>query len=606
MATVALQWLKMNWNASSGLALDARLHLFRSCRLVAAVLMLGVFPAMAMASSEPLAVVAALVLYGVLPAAVAVDVRRPEELDRAIIASLLISEIVLIGGVLRGLPPISALSLISVVCIEAYVVGSKSIRIKITTLSALTCFAIAAIMMSGSTLLPEGFEGEVSFWAPLTVAVALIVNVAMLTRALLGSVELERSLASDQRILAHEIEAIVSETVVAIDRSGSAVRISDNASRVLGLTVESLRGRGFSEMVLVVDRPQFLTALSDCAHGGIGRKLRVRMRASSDNTAPQYRWVEASVSASHAASDIAIATLRDISEQVLEEEGLLASAAEAEMAKSARGAFLTTVNHELRTPLNAIIGFSEILANPATLPQSPERMQEYAEIINNAGHDLLRMVTTMIDVTRLDSGVYEFDAEIMDLRRVIEHAVEAYRGEAEAKDTEFVIGSAPNGLEANIDTRALRNILNQLLSNAVKFGDGRHPVVLALARNDAMIDISISNHGVGIAKEKLETLGRHFSRGDEGLGRETGGIGLGLSLARGLTELHGGKMSITSVLGKSTTVTLSIPAAGSSAISAPSIVSSNVHVLVAPQALPAITTDISKQNLKNDRQRIRA
>ena len=119
MATVALQWLKTNWNASGGLAPDARLHLFRTCRLVAALIMLGVFPAMAMVSSEPLAVVAALVLYGVLPAAVAVDVRRPQELDRAIIASLLITEIVLIGGVLRGLPPISALSLIAVVCIEA-------------------------------------------------------------------------------------------------------------------------------------------------------------------------------------------------------------------------------------------------------------------------------------------------------------------------------------------------------------------------------------------------------------------------------------------------------------------------------------------------------
>ena len=615
MATVALQWLKTNWNASGGLAPGARLHLFRTCRLVAALIMLGVFPAMAMVSSEPLAVVAALVLYGVLPAAVAVDVRRPQELDRAIIASLLITEIVLIGGVLRGLPPVSALSLIAVVCIEAYIVGSKDIRAKITALTLLTSFAIAAVMASGQAVALDGLQGEISFWAPLTIAVALTVNVAMLTRALLRGVETERSIAGDQQIFAHEIEAMVSETVVAVDRSGSAVRISDNAPRVLGLSVESLRGRGLSEMVLVADRPQFLTALSDCAHSGAGRKLRVRMRASEDNAAPHYRWVEVGVLPSPSVEGTAIATLRDIAEQVTEEERLTAVAGEVEAAKGARAAFLTTVNHELRTPLNAIIGFSEILANPATLPQSPERMQEYAVIINAAGHDLLRMVTTMIDVTRLDSGVYEFETETSDLRGVVEHTLEVFRGETDAKDVRFETNAAPDALEANIDVRAFRSILNQLLANAVKFGDAKHPVVVALEKNGARIDISISNQGAGITKDKLELLGRHFARADDGLAREKGGIGLGLSLARGLTELHGGTLTINSQLGKSTTVTLSLPASGAEPVAHHMPVANNVHVLVAPKGSSqgtlaedqkSVGMDNQKQGRPHDRKRIRA
>jgi two-component system, cell cycle sensor histidine kinase DivJ len=573
MAAALTTWLDLSLGATGGLKQDERLRLFRDCRLAAAAVMLAVFPAIALAASEPMAVLAAMLLFGILPAAIALDVRRSGNLDRAVLMALAATGAVLLGGVLRGLPAASAMALLSVGCIEAFVVGGKAIR-----KSALVMTGMAAAAMIGLPLLrPEDLGHQMMPWATGTIAVALVVNVLMLARGMLMSVARERSAAREQRIQAREVETMVSETVIAADRSGAVIRISDNAERVLGLPAEALKARGLAEMVLVADRPQFLTALCDCALGGPHRTFRVRLRESAAGQAPRYRWVEVKASPSVTGDGSAMATLRDISLLVAEEERLAIVAAEAEAAKSARAAFLTTVNHELRTPLNSIVGFSEILANPAAPPASPERVREYAAIVNKAGQDLLRMVTSMIDITRIDSGVYDFEAEPADVKPLVESAVEAFRQESEAMNARFECHAPAEALEAAVDQRALRHILLQLLSNAAKFGGAAGPVAVRMATDGEWVTIAVTDRGPGIPKDKLEQLGRHFARADEGLSRERGGIGLGLSLASGLMALHGGMVGIESRPGNGTTITLSLPRCGATRIAA-----SNIHALARP------------------------
>jgi two-component system, cell cycle sensor histidine kinase DivJ len=283
-----------------------------------------------------------------------------------------------------------------------------------------------------------------------------------------------------------------------------------------------------------------------------------------------------------------MATLRDISQQVAEEERLSIIAADAETARSARAAFLSTVNHELRTPLNAIIGFSDILANPATTPQNADRAREYATIINGAGQDLLRMVTAMIDITRLDSGVYDFEAEPADLCSVVEAAVDAFRQEPDGKNTAIKITrtTSTDSLDAPLDQRAFRTVLGQILSNAAKFG-GSAPISVAIGGDAEHLTVKVSDRGPGIPAEQLAALGRHFERLDESLSRDRNGIGLGLSLARGLMGLHNGRMAIESKPGKGTTVTLSLPRTGAKPATA-----TNIHALVLPSTnAPAEMTD---------------
>ncbi len=588
MTSTGQSWRDMKWTTAGALTPQARLRLFRSCRLVAAAVVLAVLPPMVMTSGEPFAAIAALFLFAALPAAIAMDLRRPGALDRAIMMSLLVSSMVLLGGVLRGIPVISAIALLWICFIEAFVVGSRSIRRRALRFFAVTTATIISALFYNQELTFDGFSVGSMAWTSTTIAILIVVNVTMLANGMLHGVARERYMVQQQRIQSREIETMVSETVFATNSSGAVLRVSDNAERVLGLRAEALKARGLTELVLVADRPQLLTALCDCARGGPDRSLRLRLRTSASSETPRYRWIAVNISHSVTGGDIAMATLRDISQQVAEEERLAIIAAGAETARSARAAFLSTVNHELRTPLNAIIGFSDILANPVTTPHSAERAREYATIINGAGQDLLRMVTAMIDITRLDSGIYDFEAETIELCSVVEVAVETFRQEPEGKDAAIMITktTAAVSLDAPLDQRAFRCVLAQLLSNAAKFG-GSAPIAVAIGADEHFVTVKVSDRGPGIPAEQLVALGRHFERLDESLSRDRNGIGLGLSLARGLMGLHNGAMSIESKPGKGTTVTLSLPRSGAKPTTA-----TNIHALVLPSAnAPAEITD---------------
>jgi two-component system, cell cycle sensor histidine kinase DivJ len=574
MALSPLDWLERKWSAAGELAPETRLTLFRRNRIAAAAVILCFLPPMLLLSDEPIAITAALLMFGVLPAVIALDTREPKALERALLMSLAASAAVLIAGVLRGLHPLLAMAALATLAIEAFVAGEARMRRSALAVLAFSGFVVGTLAAASMNV--PATDGI----TPGAVALisTVVVNMAMLTHGMRSGLLRNNVSADDRKTLLTEAESILSDVIIASDRSGSVLRISGNSQRVLGLADDTMLGRGLAELVLVADRPQLLTALCDCAHGGPSRTLRARMRASAEREAPRYRWIEIRITASPDSEGTAIAALRDISHQIEDEERATALAAEAGAAKDARAAFLSTVNHELRTPLNAIIGFSELLANPLTTPQNPARLQEYATLINGAGQDLLRMITAMIDVTRIDSGIYEFEAEQADLRPVIESAIDAFRQEPEAKNASFMFDAPAEVLEASIDHRAFRQVLNQLLSNAAKFGSSAGPVTITLQTDGNWIEIAIADKGPGIPTEKLEKLGRHFERLDESLARERGGVGLGLSLASGLMSLHGGRVAITSKAGTGTTVTLSLLRAGSAAASQ----TSNVHPLPKP------------------------
>jgi two-component system, cell cycle sensor histidine kinase DivJ len=586
MMSAASSWRDLSWMTAGALTPQSRLRLFRRCRLTSAAAILAVFPPMAMVSGEPFAAIAALFLFGLLPACIALDVRRPGGLDRAVLMSLAACGALMLAGMLRGIPPISALALLSICLIEAIVVGTRAIRLRACAIVASAAVAMVTAVGFKPELSFDGLNGVHMPWITISIAVLTVANVALIAFEMTKGVARERGIAQDQRVQSREIETMVSETVVATDGSGAVLRVSDNAERVLGLPADALRGRGLTELVLVADRPQLLTALCDCAKGGATRRLRLRLRTSASNKAPSYRWIEANISHSVAGGETAMATLRDISDQVADEERLGLLACDAEAAKTARAAFLSTVNHELRTPLNAIIGFSDILATPSTAPQNPERITEYARIINGAGQDLLRMVTAMIDVTRLDSGVYEFEAEVASLAPLVESAVDAFRQDHEGKEIKVSLTGTDENLKAAVDQRAMRSVLAELLSNAAKFGGSAGTISVMMSSGEDTVMIKISDRGPGIPEAQLATLGRHFGRLDERLSREHGGIGLGLSLVRGLVSLHNGQVSFESAPGKGATVTVALPRPG-----AASIAPSNIHPLILPAAAksPAVT-----------------
>ncbi len=528
-----------------------RLRLFRDGRLATAAIGLVAFPALAV--SEPWAITAALLLCGLLPAAIALDCREPDGLDRASGMALVAAAAVLAGATLVGLPVALAFAFVAIQAIEAQVVSGRIARI--FAVASCTLVALIAVGFTASAAASHAMPSAVA-----ALLAMLTVNAGMLVRGLVISQSNQERRASADRMRAGEIEAVMAETIIVADQSGAVIRVSGNTDRILGLPAEALTGRGLTETVLVADRPELLTALCACARGGEARKLRARMRSAIDGSAPRYRSVEFAIMPGE--GGVALASLRDVSDLAAAEEAHATLVSESESASRARAAFLSTVNHELRTPLNAIIGFSDIIANPSTTPTNPERLREYARLINGAGQDLLRIISAMIDITRLDSGVYDFDAEPMDLEAAVLNAVDAFRQEPEGVGAVIDVAPAEETLDALIDRRAFRAVMHQLLSNAVKFGKP-HPIEVRTSVEDRWAVVTIVDRGPGMPADKLAQVGRNFARADEGLTRSHGGVGLGLSLAGGLMALHGGEIRLDSAPGEGTSVVLRLPRAPS-------------------------------------------
>jgi cell cycle sensor histidine kinase DivJ len=540
----------------------ARLRLFRESRIVSGAVMLGLFPLLAFASHESAAVIGALVLAALLPAVVAIECRRPALIDRAAAFHVLITAAVATGASMRGLPAVAALLLLTLAAIEALIVARGSGRLR-----SLAAFAAgtAGILTAAGLSDPAAHAPGVGMAGSLTVAVLAVAGAGVLIHGLARMLRHEIANARHDRLLSSEIEAVVSETVLALDKSGVVSRVSVNAPRVLGLPQSALLGRGLVDLALVADRPVLLTACADALDFVAPRKTRFRLRANLDDTRPCYRWAELSLQAS-AIPGVIIGSLRDVSADVAEEERANASAAEAEAAKAARSAFLATVSHELRTPLNAIIGFSDILANPATTPVDADRTRDYARMVNAAGQDLMRMVSAMLDLTRMQAGIYDFRKEERDVASLVDAVLEAFRQEPEGRREAFAFRAETRMMTAEVDPKALRSALFELFSNAAKFGRGRG-VDVSVVDGGPGVAIVVRDRGVGILEEQLKLLGRHFARLDEGLGRETSGIGLGLALVHGIMRLHGGRVSIASRPDEGTAVTLHL---GSAEVQEPS------------------------------------
>jgi two-component system, cell cycle sensor histidine kinase DivJ len=551
--TAILPAMKASLEMRQILPAHSRLRLFRQTRSIAAGLMLLLFPMMAATSLEPLAVIGALALFGILPAAIALDARRPAQLDRAVIMAVFVAAIVLFAGTLRGLNGAAALAIFGVMLIESALLVRPATRTKLLLVAAA---GIVALAVSSLTVEPVFGTGN---WSLSACLLTITLNMATLSIGLSHIMFEKKAIQNSVVIKGSEIDSVISEAVVCLERTGMILRVSDNAERVLNIPGSALLGRGLVELILVSERPALLTSLAEAAQAQKTSSIRFHMRTSVRDALPSYRWVELTVSPSATTAGQLVGALRDINDLMLEEGQMKTLEAEAEQAKLARAAFLSTINHELRTPLNAIIGFSEILANPGTIPVNAAKTQEYATLIHGAGRDLFRKISAMVDVTRLDSGVYDIAKEPTDISNLIESAIESFRHEPDALDVPIEFRGSTVAIDSEIDSRAIRSVMHQLLSNAAKFGGKLKPIRVSLGSTAQQVTISVTDSGPGIPRDKLELLGNHFARLDETLNRAHGGIGLGLSLTRGIMSLHQGSMSIESKSGKGTTVMLTLP-----------------------------------------------
>ena len=234
---------------------------------------------------------------------------------------------------------------------------------------------------------------------------------------------------------------------------------------------------------------------------------------------------------------------------------------EADKANRAKSEFLANMSHELRTPLNAIIGFSDILRKELFGSIGNEKYAEYVRDINDSGHHLLSIINDILDLAKAEAGKLNLQEDEVDLSRCLDDAMRMCRGRAATAGVDLIFPGSGNSLYAHVDERLIRQIVLNLLTNAIKFTREGGLVSLTLSGDMAKgILIRVTDTGIGIAPEDIARIIRPFEQVETVLSRSHGGTGLGLPLTAKLTELHGGELTIESQVAQGTTVTVWLPA----------------------------------------------
>lgn len=257
---------------------------------------------------------------------------------------------------------------------------------------------------------------------------------------------------------------------------------------------------------------------------------------------------------------------------------------EADLAKTR---FLATISHELRTPLNAILGFSELLNSPIGVTFSEEKKNEYVCLIHDLAKHLLNLLNSILDMSKIENGMYEIFPESFCLKTCLENTTAIMRGQSDPRGISLHTEGFDALPDVVADERAIRQIMINLLSNAIKFSDDNGHVWVTAARMARTVEICVEDNGVGISSDHLADLGTPFFQADSKYDRKFEGTGLGLSVVKGLVELHRGTIHFDSSRGEGTKVTIRIPIHGRGGRQVPA--KQDVHSIVSinPQASDA-------------------
>lgn len=338
-------------------------------------------------------------------------------------------------------------------------------------------------------------------------------------------------------------------------REGEVLSASHQARSILGLDPDIIAGSGLFERVRVSDRVKLLCALSgeeDAPHDLLVT-LRIPGALPGD-----VAYIHVSLELLRDANDWTV-ILRDASEMVELQAALDEAANEAAAFETAKSRFLAAVSHELRTPLNAIIGFSEMLLHHGVSGPLPAKQAEHVTLIREAGHHLLSIVNSILDISKIEAGAYNIHPEPFDVTEAIDRALALLDGQASERGVQVANTTRGDVGDLCADQRAVHQILLNLVSNAIKFTPAGGSITVSASRVGDRMSLAVSDTGIGIAACDLEHLGKPFAQIHSDYTRKFEGTGLGLSLVKGLVALHDGDLSIESAPGEGTTVTVRLP-----------------------------------------------
>lgn len=376
------------------------------------------------------------------------------------------------------------------------------------------------------------------------------------------------------------LEEIVEGVVIRMDFAGEVTEASAQARGILGLAPELLLSSGVFDRMHIADRVAYLCALADLrkATGHRHIPVRIRVPGSAGRAACDFRpfVIEMIRRASEDAHITMLLRRRD--EGTSEEMPRSRVANTAEQYDLATARALAAVSHELRTPLNSIIGFSDMLLHEMLGRFSDPRQKEYVGLVRDSGVHLLSVVNSILDVSRLKSGTLAFNPEPFPFADAVESCRSMLSRQAAERRIRLNADIPEAIADVYADKLAVKQILINLLSNALKFTPEGGIVAVGAKLEGPRLQFWVSDTGIGIPADDLARIGEPFVQLRNDYTKGTDGAGLGLSLVKGLVELNQGTMSIESEPGSGTTVTISLPA-DNSALGA--MGSAEIHAIAA-------------------------
>jgi signal transduction histidine kinase len=228
-------------------------------------------------------------------------------------------------------------------------------------------------------------------------------------------------------------------------------------------------------------------------------------------------------------------------------------------ASRAKSDFLARMSHELRSPLNAILGFSEVIAGRVFGADGTERYEDYARNINQAGTHLLELINDILDLSKVEAGELQLGLEPIELKELINSSVQLMTPIAEKRGVQLVVDLGRSPLSLVADRRRLRQMVVNLVSNAIKFTLAGGTVMITAHQAQGNIVIDVADSGIGMTPDQIKVALQPFGQVPTDSPYAQVGTGLGLPIVDSLVKLHGGKLDIQSTPNVGTTVTLTIP-----------------------------------------------
>ncbi|MGN6517202.1 MAG: PAS domain-containing sensor histidine kinase [Rhizomicrobium sp.] len=366
--------------------------------------------------------------------------------------------------------------------------------------------------------------------------------------------EEERAAAEDRyRLMAEQ----ASDIIMFYGADARILFASNALQNILGRNIAEVEQGGFLTLVHPEDMQQALS-LRERLEPGEVRTATYRVRHRDGH----YVWMESSVRSIYdpetGEARNAVSVSRDISDRKAQEFEMRAAREEAEAASRAKSGFLASMSHELRTPLNAIIGFADIMRDEMFGTLGNPRYTEYAGLIRDSGQLLLDLISDILDTAKIEAGKMDLKFEDVDLSEVMEDCARLLAQRARDNGIQMIMETPADGLPLTADRRAVKQIVLNLLSNALKFTPRGGHVWITAAAGKGRVVLSVRDDGIGIPADALPRLGRAFEQAATDPMVAKSGTGLGLALVRALSESHGGAMQIDSAEGDGTTVTVTL------------------------------------------------